>query len=609
MILDTSHALSRLAGMPSAIGPPTSFSEDFDAFYEQPTQEYENRLGEAYQSYIDRQTAATGVELVNPITNTNRFLAGYTKNPTWFDQIFNRPSTATLEALFREQTKELHATGKLLELPGDMQDAAKRMAAKRAANQAWTLARGEHGWFDRPGKIAGEFGGSLSDPVILGVTLLTLPVAAAQTLRGAMMLEAAIGGATEAAIQPYIAASREKLGQPYSVGEGLLAVGAGTVLGGVFGAGAHGAAAGLQRLVQTYDTQRATRPRTEAGSPPAPGVARTPYRQPAGADAPSVRMNEDAARIVLEGERRTQESLAAVADSPIQHRVAADRLQEVESALAAGELPPPPPPQARRASAFISDSLASIRNPRKDVPPMSLTDFVRQEGGILPHPDDLGALRAGLDTKTFRVLNKRRGTSLDKMARQASESGYLPEGAGPDDLVQALRADADRSAGSVTGRVHSLADKAGLDELAVRTREETEFAQMLRGVGLTPEDAARMTDLEVEARLFPPEPEVPTPAGAQTGRAQESRVFVDEPPPEPDLLREAELAEANYLNEARRAGEAYVLVETDADGQLIIRAEKVPVAEIERIIEDERVFLQELKRCAGTGPPTVAEAA
>ena len=33
MILDTSHALSRLAGMPSAIGPPTSFSEDFDAFW------------------------------------------------------------------------------------------------------------------------------------------------------------------------------------------------------------------------------------------------------------------------------------------------------------------------------------------------------------------------------------------------------------------------------------------------------------------------------------------------------------------------------------------------------------------------------------------------
>ena len=542
--------------------------------------------------------------------------------------------------MFREQTKELHGTGKLLELPGDMQDAARRMAAKRAANQAWTLARGEHGWFDRPGKIAGEFGGALSDPIILGVTLLTLPVAAAQTLRGAMLLEAAIGGATEAAIQPHIAASREKLGQPYSVGEGLLAVGAGTVLGGVFGAGAHGTAAGLRNFLNAYDAQRAKRAVTDAPpvmdappvapltaqdagplpvatSPPDPRQAaidalrppRAQHRPPDGPDAPEVRMNEDAARVVLEAERRTQEEIAVVAETPVQQRVVEERLQEVESALAAGESPPPPPPQARRASAFISDFLTNIRKPRRDVLPTSLTDFVRQKGGILPDPGDLGELRAVLDKKTFRVLNKRRGMSLDKMARQASESGYLPEGAGPDDLVQALRSDADRTAGTVTGRVHSLEQQGELDQLAARINEQEEFAEMLREVGLTPEEAARMTDLEVEDRLFPPELEVPTPVGAQTGRAQESRAFVDEPPPEPNVLREAELAEANYLNEARRAGDTYVLVETDADGQFIIRADEVPVAEIEQIIESERVFLQELKLCAGTGTVPVAEAA
>jgi hypothetical protein len=209
-------------------GPPTGFGENFEAansdmlLTNNSNSSYQ-MLGDAYGDRINDIYSKTGVRLDNPVyaaetdnLNVARQLMPGMARHSAMAIAMHRPLEAHLQD-FEGKVNDLRVQHPDLTTGEDMWKNLGQIVKAQAAENANVNARATV--LGKAGSVLGDMAGALQDPV----NMVTLPFgapASAGILKTAV-LEAGIGGATEAVIQPGVQDFRGKLGLDAGVKQGL----------------------------------------------------------------------------------------------------------------------------------------------------------------------------------------------------------------------------------------------------------------------------------------------------------------------------------------------------------------------------------------------------
>jgi len=224
------NTMSRIAPE-IAVGPPTGFSENFDALWQDqvknnnPMSRYNVYL-EAYADRVRDIYAKTGKKLVNPMLS---------KMPSIIDDAITGRSLELRRQAIEDFENDVAVLRKdhpdIVDFTGmisSISDVAHAVDAH--AGSVFDRATG----FGMIGALAGGMAGSLADPFILS----TLPFGAArgQSILRTALTEAGIAGATELVVQPQIQDYRTDVGLDAGIKQAAvnvsMAAGGGAIIGG-----------------------------------------------------------------------------------------------------------------------------------------------------------------------------------------------------------------------------------------------------------------------------------------------------------------------------------------------------------------------------------------
>ena len=482
---DTQRIQSRANRAGFSTGPGTGFVENMTAAYEasrllDSSIGDENALYDIYDEEIDRlrrQSLTRGRELFNPVTG--QLPARLLDLPSQRGLARNIETHARL---FGEEAARLGFD----DVPGleEMRARAARLAADRRAESADIRARATD--FGGLASLVGSITAGILDPPILAS--MTFGAGAASGILRTALIESAVAGGTEIAIQPLLAQSREQLGIPLTAEEAMQNILFATAGGALFGGGAKAIGRGLDRLGEFRSAVR------DAGAIEIPQTTElldaSAYLERAeslsGLSPYTMRsieaQAEHMARLdeaMLAGREGRPASIPATMPVPVR----ADLLETLPTQIVDETLPGATrairaatlgqemaeavrvsmraetnlaAPRERVSLALqddatdvrsLEDLAAFIRNPRNLPKPQSLTSFLQSRGGLQDQGREL-TLNLGLRPRDRPGLISRRGMRLDDAALAAQEAGFFPERRletgdriTTDDLVEALRGD------------------------------------------------------------------------------------------------------------------------------------------------------------------------
>ncbi len=471
--------LRRAAALP-ATGPATGFGENVSASFESGRMTGRSRgdlqaLYDVWDGYIDE------VERDNPNLRLG--------NPVAFETAPGVASASTVEGAESIAFKRLEAAGIAPRSAEDLRQEARKLAAQRRQESEDIASRATE--LGGLGALVGSGGAVLTDPPVLGSMLLGAP-ASAGILRTALT-EAAIGGASEIAILPMLAGSRERLEMPLTTDEAIENVLFATVGGAVFGGGIKALGKGLglvsDRLRPVVDQAVAEAEALPVSSEIQDAAAYVTRAEEMGQATPFDRslptaQAEHIARFdeaLNAGREGRAADLPSTGRAPVRREMvqrqplpvigelqaatrtqrAADlgeQIRRVVAREAAAESDLLRPREAlerfqqNNPGATADDELVRLfdmlRNPRKQLKPESLVQFLRARGGLR---DDGGELSQGLglspkDRPGF--INNKSGKNLDEAALAAQEAGFFPgrnleagDRVTPRDLLDAIDAE------------------------------------------------------------------------------------------------------------------------------------------------------------------------
>lgn len=254
MVWDSRDALNR-ANLQPATGTPTGFGENLAAAWDTFRNENLSISGEVNRA--DRygaqaeQAKALGESLVNPVIGPdfaieNISLFGHTPDYSEYDKQIDALNQKYPRAGFKT-SDQIHQ---------DITQEAAGLRARQANVEGRATGMGEVGAF------VGTAGAVLTDPVVL----LSLPFGAAASsgiLRTALV-EAGVGAASEAVIQPEVYQFKQSIESPYTLSDAALNVLMAGVGSGVGAAVIKGAGKALAHVPtkarEVLDAYRAARP-------------------------------------------------------------------------------------------------------------------------------------------------------------------------------------------------------------------------------------------------------------------------------------------------------------------------------------------------------------
>jgi len=303
--------------------------------------------------------------------------------------------------------------GDAIRIARESDDRLGRLMASRGGAGKWVAA------------FAGGAWGSMADPInVLSLLVGGGPGAgrnvAARVLSTAAR-EAAINGATEAAMQPMVQAWREKAGLDHGVAQALGNIGFAAAFGGALGAGGQLLGEGLAKL-----SGRALDAAGEAAAAD-PRIAE-PLRRTMDGDVAAARQTLPEIR----------EALPAAARGALDHAEILEHLDAsrphaampehhdltVSAAHRAVDSAEPPafradPAQIERITrAMVGEPPAAEKSTAR-----SLVEFLKDQGGLVDDKGELAAIGADALTKKGRGADRRR--TLDAAREAAEEAGYI----------------------------------------------------------------------------------------------------------------------------------------------------------------------------------------
>lgn len=509
-----------------APGVPAGFLEgmsaSFDAMRRANTSvALEVNLADVYEREVERIFAATGKRLPNPVHEVDIFggdeeagkilrAAAKRRQQAGRRAVPGGLDLAARERAFRDLAAE---AGAELPDPGEIHERA--LALARTAEETAADVGGRLQGLDNVATLIGGMGGAASDPPVF-LSMFAGAPAAAGILRTAAT-EAAIGGVTEAAIQPRVQAYRKKAGLEAGIEQALtniaFAFGGGAILGG----GARAIGRGIEHLTarkpatpaergerdarafaerlrtladanpyldtrpgRSFHAQRLTEAQewlaTGAPAHPVDGPALRPGARRASPD-PAVRQAIDEPEL-----RAAYDAGLSLRDRALQDIGGRENLKLAKAVI----------DEMDRAGADPRDLAAFLRNPPEKPRVKGLTQFlmeaggVREAGGELAHIGITGRTRPGL-------VNNRTGRTFDEAGEAAFEAGFFRRRPTEAELLAALE-------GDFKGAARRLVDD---DEVAMREFEslEADFLDVERTFANLGLDARTMDEAEILERL------------------------------------------------------------------------------------------------------------
>lgn len=488
-------------------------------------------LTRAYDERIKAIEDATGERLVNPMRTISAETDTTYTQLTAGSTVFERDLAP---AMAEKRASEFQR--RLQEIGQRYPDKAQIIGADRPVERdAEALARHSEERLanaiasrDGIGKWAALFAGSAVgaayDPMQVGTWIFGGGPGAARTVAGRVLTtfatEAVTNAFSEAIVQPEIQAWRKQAGLPNGMDEALNNVAYAGILGGVLGAGVHGAGEGISKIFGKLDVESIARAETSSPDLRAAildGDARAAARllQPLGGKLPPE----------ARGAIASIELDQAINDAKPVAATVSHHEEAVSAAIHSAQSntpfhPDPDPVQVKRiVDQLVPETVVPASAPAKASGEMPLDQFLMRKGGVQDYKGELKAL--GLEKRSERFIGKlvrENGRPLDDARLIAAEAGYFdhlygtPEAAAEkstvSDLLDALdsgarqqptiRETVDDSRIYAEALVHDLARMAGP---AVDDHLILQAAHLANAEGLPPAEALdRVLIADDEAR-------------------------------------------------------------------------------------------------------------
>lgn len=440
--------------------------------------------------FLDRSTGNLGAlydvwdEYIDEIGSTNPEVAAQVGNPVAFEAT---PGVAAFSSIERAEAFAFERIEQAGLAPLTSQKLRQRAIAKaeqvkREAEDVASRATS----LGTLGGFLGSAGAVVTDPPVLGSMFLGAGVASG--IMRTALVESAIAGLVEIAIQPFIAASRAELGTELTFEEAVENVLFAAGGGALFGGGLKAAGAGTRAIREALSSSAA---QIDAGGvPDIPEVNdAVVYTQRAQAMSGETPFNRAEYEAQSEHVKRYDEAMAAgregraaniAPENPVPVRpevldeVPTARTQDVpggEAVAGLGRSIQEASTEAERSRSALRRPAEALRveaqtggtvdvrqrldelqgllqKPGQRPKPERLAQFLKRTGGLR---DEGGELRQGLGLAPRDrpgLINDRSGRSLDDAALAAQEAGFFPgrdleagDRITPDDLLEATQDD------------------------------------------------------------------------------------------------------------------------------------------------------------------------
>lgn len=400
--------------------------------------------------------------------------------------------------------------GDAIRIARDSDARLARLMASRGGAGKWVAA------------LAGGAWGSMADPINVVSMLVGGGPGAGRTVAGRILAtaarEAAVNGATEAAMQPMVQAWRAKAGLDHGVSQALTNVGFAAAFGGALGGAGQALGEGMAKLSgRALDAAGAVAAQDER-------VAE-PLRRTMQGDVAAARETLPEIRAALPAEARGALDHAEVLDHLEANRPASALPEHHDLTVSAAHRAIDAAEPARfsvdpaQVERITSDMVGP---PPVDAPrARSLVEFLKDRGGVLDQDGELAAIGAADLAKKGKGKDRR--AALDAAREAAEEAGYIGRAGetqvttvadlldaidtelrgnkvyAREDAVPAATANFEAQRAGVERTVAEIAAHAGP---AVDDRIVREAAELAIGDGMDPFDALEsvLTRAEPESR-------------------------------------------------------------------------------------------------------------